>query len=52
MLIVFANCTHLLTRTQEKKLENGFLVKVSRICTSLTLGRAIVHFCMVYQQQI
>ena len=35
MSIFFANCTHLLTRTQDKKLENMFLVKIANKGTIL-----------------
>ena len=35
MSIFFANCTHLLTRTQEKKFEDVFLVKIANKGTTL-----------------
>ena len=35
----FRNCTHILTRTQGKKIEDMFLVKIASKGTSLILGK-------------
>ena len=37
MQLFFRNCTHILTRTQEKKFEDMFLVKIASKGTSLSL---------------
>ena len=41
MPIIFANCTHPLARTQEKKLEDVFFVKIANKGT--TLNRNVFH---------
>ena len=37
MQVYFRNCTHILKRTQRKKFEDMFLVKIANKGTSLTL---------------
>ena len=41
MPILFANCTHLLTRTQEKKFEDVFLIKIANKGTTLREGLTV-----------
>ena len=48
MQFFFRNCTHILTRTLEKKFEEMFLVKIGRKGTSLSLSKTSKH-CLDFQ---
>ena len=43
MQIFLENCTHLLTRNQEKKFEDVFLVKIESIVCSQTSCAVLSH---------
>ena len=42
MQLFFRNCTHILTRTQGKKFEDMFLVKIASKGTSLSFAKVFV----------
>ena len=46
MQFFFRNCTHILTRTQEKKFEDTFIVKIASKGTSLNQFKPILSLLM------
>ena len=52
MQIFFANCTHLLTRTQDKKFEDVFLAKIANTGTLLIFSKFKSKFGLIHLQGV